>query len=215
MLNEARINFYRALLAVALIVAAFFGAMTLRYYTKDRDWSVKWADRNTADGQAKAERLRVAKEQEDENRRKTDALRDEADENDIRLRNDIKNAQSDAQREIERYRSSAVRLREELRCAASSIRDKSSPPVAGSDGASNCGLSNGDVEFLVWYAAEAKKTAVRLEAAQRELCSWYLTVNGSQLNYEVCKNGSSKESTSKESASEEASKASGKRLAGK
>jgi len=178
------------ILILSLLAALFTGGYAAGKYYTDSAWQVKWEKRNSDDKESK--RLAAERDlQESERIRQREyvaAQNSQANIAELQQRlNDAKSRENDL---LDDYKRGIMRLRQQFRCglsqAASAVQDAKA--VAGSDATARCGLSSGDVEFLIRFARSANEVSSKLRAAQQELCNQYQAINGQKLDYKVCEN---------------------------
>lgn len=179
---------------VTIVIIIILSALSFYFYVQDSRWQSKWSERDAKDFKAAQEAQRFQLEQESANRSKERQNASQVAEAELRLSNEVRENERVKNNLIADYNNGIKRLRAQFRCAASETGKsiQNGQAGAGSNGASKCGLSSGDVEDLIRIAQQANDISGRLRAAQLELCSAYLSVNGEKLNYKVCENEETK-----------------------
>lgn len=142
------------IIALAVVAGVFLSG----YQYSNNTWQAKWSERDAADERAKSAALIEAT---DKNSRIA-SLQDEAAQAYERGKQD---AENEASATIAAYRAGTVRLRQQFTCFNRSVSNATTS-TGISDAASDCGLSQADVEFLVRFAERADKVAHQLKAAQ-------------------------------------------------
>lgn len=169
--------YWKPLAAFLLVAGSLWLAHHLGYSSghdaSETAWNAKWSARDAADLKADNEQRQHSTEQSN----RLAAAQALAAENYLKGVNDGKAA---ADRTIADYRNANLRLQKRfdgLQCVSRSVSNTS---TAGSvsDAASDCGLSDADVEFLIRFAQHADDTAKQLAAAQQIISEWWLIING-------------------------------------
>lgn len=178
-----------------IVIIIILSALSFYFYAQDVNWKRKWAERDAGDFKAAQEAQRFQLEQEAANRKKERQNALQVASAELKLSSEVREHERVKNSLMADYSNGIKRLRAQFRCAASetsrAIQDGKAG--AGGNGASKCGLSSGDVADLIRIAQQANDISSRLRAAQLELCSAYLAVNGEKLNYKVCNDEETKE----------------------
>lgn len=126
----------------------------------DRAWTLKWAERNDSDREAKEQAEKATQALE---RKLSVALHDA----DVRYQQGIDDGKKSLEADIAKLRDGTHRLRDRFTCPPGVPAAPTSS--SGGDAAQAAGLQREDAEFLIRLAADADDTARRLAACQQIL----------------------------------------------
>lgn len=157
----------------ALVVFGLLCAFTGQQAERD-SWRAKWAERDAKD--LRQLQTRQAENNLSEAKAAKDAAAVEA-----AYLKEKQNAKNAADQTINDLRNGNRRLLQRFACLRSSGVSEVSPSASIRDGATRCGLTGDDAEFLIRFSEERDDIARQLATAQKQIKLYYLQINGEEM----------------------------------
>lgn len=174
---------------VEIIIILLLAILSAFYWHKDSQWKERWSERDASDARATQQAQKDAFDASEAIRLRERQNAAESARIESELQEKLKREKDRANSAYDDYQRGIKRLRSQYNCAASSaasaVKDGSAATIGNE--AAKCGLQPEDVRAFIRFGSDAEEVRLQLQAAQLELCNAYKTVNGQDLNYEVCK----------------------------
>lgn len=139
-------------------MALIIGSCLVSGYIVNSHWSNKWLERDLSDSKLREKHVEELRSIEHE-------WADKFTDINYWYQKQLEKNKSESDKTIADYRAGNLRLRQQLTCTIGVVSNSTSPGQIA-DGASKCGLQEGDVEFLVRYSERAQGVVIKLQKAQ-------------------------------------------------